>query len=426
MPRDVDGQFHKTVTSSGLRIITERHDDVESATVGVWVMAGSVYESQEELGIAHALEHLVFKGTRKRNVRQIAQLVDRMGGAMNACTDVEFVCYSTKVLAESLPLALEVMCEFLTEPLLTADDLDLEKRVIQEEIRGVQDNPEELIDEVFCSSIWEGSRWGRSTLGNNVSVSHLSVAGVRKFLRTYYVPSRVVVAAVGKVDHDIVVRLADKLLGDLPPAPEPGLRLPPRPRVRPHHVVLSREIEQAYLYCGTQAYSATDSRRHAAFLLDSVLTGGCSSRLFQEIREKRGLCYSVGGWCKQIGVAGFWTVATNVAPLQAPKVMSLISRELRKVRDEGVRAAELKRAKQMARAATLMADESSSRQMTRIAVCELYDGRQKSTREMLADMEGVTLDEVHQIAREIFVPETMNVVAVGPLDEPDALRVQLT
>ncbi|HEX8551224.1 MAG TPA: pitrilysin family protein [Abditibacteriaceae bacterium] len=418
----MDKNFQKTTLPNGLRIVTERHDNVHSATIGVWIEGGSVYEKEKERGLAHLLEHLVFKGTQKRSMMQIARAMDEIGGQMNAFTERELVCYHVKVLAEQTGFALELLCDFLARPLLREDDLELERGVVLEEIRSVEDAPEELVEDVFTESIWPRSRWGRAILGTEESVSNLSVEDMRGFMKAHYTPKNIVVAAVGDVHHDAIVRRAEKLLADLPKSP--AHRLPPAPAITANDVQLKRDTEQVHIICGTRGYSYQDENRYAGWLLDAILTGGYSSRLFQEIREKRGLCYNIGPLSASYRNAGFWAVETSVAPENARKTIQILGRELKKVREQGVGIAELKRAQTMTKINLLLSEESSSAQMTRIARNELCFGRQRTTEEILACVLAVSRDEVQAAAREIFSEEHFNLAAVGPLEEK--LHVELT
>jgi len=412
-----DSQFQKTTLPNGLRILTERHPYVHSATVGVWIVAGSIYEQDHERGLAHLLEHLVFKGTQRRSMHQIAATMDSIGGQMNAFTDREYVCYHAKVLSEHTPLALDLLCDLMIGPRLDADDLELEKGVVLEEIKSLEDTPEELVEDLFTETIWPRSRWGRSILGTPKSVAGCSADNVRDFMQRHYTPSNILVTAVGDVQHDDIVRRVTKLLRDLPGDGAAPRRIPRQPIVQAHRAQLSRDSEQVHLCCGTRAYAYTDPKRFAAWTLDTIMTGGSSSRLFQEIREKRGLCYNIGPLSVSYRAAGFWAVATSVAPETAERVLDLIGRELRRVKAKGVTSAELKRAHQMARANILLAEESSSYQMSRIARHELYYGRQKPTAEVLQEVLSVTADDVHQVANEMFDASLMNLAAIGPFED---------
>lgn len=409
--------FQQTTLPGGLRILTERHDSVHSATLGIWIEAGSVYEREDERGLAHLLEHLVFKGTESLSMAQIAAAMDSLGGQMNAFTEREFVCYHVKVLAEHTAQAMKLLCDFVARPTLDKDDLDLERGVVLEEIRSVEDSPEELVEDLFMETMWPRSRWGRSILGSEESVSDLTVEAMRDFRARHYTPRNVLVAAVGDVHHEHIVELCQKLLANLPKDQGAQHRLPAAPKTAPRQAQWTRDTEQVQICAGTKSYSAVDEKRYISWILDTILTGGYSSRLFQEIREKRGLCYSIGPMGATYRKAGFWGVATSVAPDQAPKVAKLIGNELRKIRDKGVTSTELKRAKQMARVNILLSEESSSAQMTRIARNELTLGRQKYSDEVLAAVMAVTLEDIQETAREMFAPGSLTMAALGPFEK---------
>ncbi len=413
----MDSQFRKSTLPNGLRVLSERHPHVHSATLGLWIEAGSIYEEGGQSGLAHLLEHMVFKGTASRSATKIAQLMDRIGGQMNAFTEREFVCFHVKTLAEHTDLALELLCQLATSPTLEPDDLEIEKSVVLEEIRSVEDVPEELAEDLFMSTLWPSSRWGRPILGDEKSVEKLSTADLRLFMKAHYAPRNVLVSAVGDVDHDRLVKRAARLLRDLPGDNEGARLVPPPPEIASSISMTARDVEQVHIVCGTRAYSNTDPRRFAAFTLDTILTGGYSSRLFQEVREKRGLCYSIGSVGAHYRDGGYWAVATSVAPESAVKTARLIGKELRRVKEKGVGKAELDRANQMTRANMLLSEESSSAQMSRIARNELCYGAQRSTQQVLADVLAVTREEIQAVAREMFSSDLMTVAAVGPFDK---------
>jgi predicted Zn-dependent peptidase len=418
-------QFKKTTMSDGLRVLTERHDHVPSATIGLWIEAGSVFERDDEDGLSHLLEHMVFKGTARRNASQIAAAMDAVGGQLNAFTERELVCFHARVLAEHAPLALELLCDFVTCPTLSAHDLEIEKGVILEEIKSVEDAPEELVEELFQQTIWPDSIWGRSILGNPKCVEKFSSRDVRSYLSTHYAPRHVLVAAVGNVEHDDIVQRATTLLQSLPGinlrnrdgGDQSSHRAPRAPKIKTGRAVVQRECEQVHLVAGTRGFDYRDEKRFAGWLLDAILTGGYSSRLFQEIREKRGLCYAISSFGASYRAASFWSVETSVAPESAEKVLELIGRELKKFKAKGASKSELQRAKDMMRAGILLSEESSSSQMSRIARNELYYGRQRSTEEVLADVLKVSLAEVQSAANEIFDPKAMNLAAIGPIGD---------
>jgi predicted Zn-dependent peptidase len=417
--------FRQTRRADGLRILTESRADVPSATLGIWIDAGSVYENDDERGLAHMLEHIVFKGTTRRSMTQLAAEMDALGGHTNAFTERELVCYHVKVLSEHLPRALDLLADLLTHPTMESDAIEVERGVILEEINGAEDAPEEYIEDLFTETIWKKSRWGRPILGTKESVSALQAADLRRFMATHYTPQNIVVAAAGDVDHERVVKLCERAFRDLPQsAASTGHATPPAPRVAQNNIQVTRETEQVHLCCGTRGTNYNDPKRFASWLLDSILTGGYSSRLFQEIREKRGLCYSIGPFSASYRRAGFWGVSTSVAPEEASRVVELIGKELRRIKEKPVGKAELKRAQEMMRINVLLAEESSAAQMSRIARNELYYGRQKSTDEVLSDISSVTAEQIQALANEMFDPRFLNLAAIGPF-EKDAPQLKL-
>lgn len=416
----MEQEFQKTAFPTGLRVLTERHEGVPSATIGVWVEAGAVFEKRAERGLSHLLEHMVFKGTARRNLQQIAATMDSIGGQLNAFTERELVCFHARVLAERAPLALELLCDFITCPTLGEHDLEIEKGVILEEISSVEDSPEEQVEELFQQTIWPRSAWGFPIMGAPENINKFTAQDVRNYMSNHYAPQNIVVTAVGDVEHDDIVQRTSDLLQSLP-----GSNLyrrekhvcPRVPRVVTRVAHQERDTEQVHLICGTKSYDYQDPKRFAGWLLDIILCGGYSSRLFQEVREKRGLCYNIGALSASYRKTGFWAIETSVAPETVGRVLDLIGRELKKVKTRGVTKAELERAKQMMRANLLLSEESSSAQMNRIARNEFYYGRQRSTQEVLTDIMNVTQEDVLAAANEIFDAETMNLTAVGPVVE---------
>jgi len=420
----MQAQFQKTTLPNGVRVLTERVEGAHSASLGVWFEAGCAHESEAQQGLAHLLEHMVFKGTRRHSMLRIALKMDDLGGGMNAFTEREFVCFHVKVLGEHLREALALMCEFATQPLIDSDLLEIEKGVVMEEIRGALDAPEERVEDLFLEQLWPASSWGRPILGQSATVEALQSGDLRDFMRHFYTPSRCVVAIAGDVRHEDAVKWTTKFLRDLPP--ENGATpLQDPPLVPAQSRTLRDDTEGVHLLLGAPAFGARDPRRFALWLLDSILTGGYSSRLFQEIREKRGLCYSLGGASANYRGGGYWALETSVAPENARKTVNLIGRELRRARDTGVREAELRRAKRMARINLLLAEESQTARMSRLARNELTWGEQHSPEETLAAFEGVSLEDVRSAAREVFRPDGFQLAALGPVPARMRLEVEL-
>jgi predicted Zn-dependent peptidase len=406
--------FQKSVLPNGVRVLSEAHPHAHSQTIGVWVEAGTVFETSQQAGMAHLLEHMVFKGTCELSTSQIANLVDSIGGQLNAFTDREFVCFHMKVLSEKAPVAVKLLCDLITCPLLKEADLELEKGVILEEIHGMEDTPEDLVEEMFQQKLWPRSRWSACILGNAASVRGATSDQLRQFMKQHYTPQRILVAASGNVDHEQLTAQVEKLLGHLRPAKNRRAALPAIPPVQAGTAALQRDTEQVHLCYGAPAFGCKDPRRFATWILETVLTGGFSSRLFQELREKQGLCYGIGAFSSAYRNAGFWGIETSTAPASAPKLAKLIGRELRRLKKHGITQTEWRRAVNMLRTNILLCDENPSSRMNRIARQELCHGRQFSSTEIIGKLEATSPEQVRELCYELFDPAKMNLAVVGP------------
>lgn len=407
--------FQKTVLSNGVRVLSESHPHAHSQTIGVWVEAGTVFETRRQAGMAHILEHMVFKGTDALSTAQIANLVDDIGGQLNAFTDREFVCFHIKVLSDKAAVAVKLLCDLITCPLLKEADLELEKGVILEEIHGMEDTPEDMVEELFQQNLWPRSRWSSCILGNAGSVQSTSSSQLREFMTAYYTPQRIIVAASGNVDHAKLAAKVEKLLGHLrQPQTTQRTALPAVPKGKMGNTYLERDIEQVHLCFGSPSFGCKDPRRFATWILETVLTGGFSSRLFQELREKQGLCYGIGTFSSSYRRGGFWSIETSTAPNTAPKLAKLIGKELRRLKKSGITKAEWQRAINMLRTNILLCDENPSSRMSRIARQELCHGRQFSSAEIINKLEFTTREQVYELSHELFDVAKMNLAMVGP------------
>ncbi len=420
----MQAQFKKTTLPSGVRVLTEKITGAQSASIGVWFEAGCAFESPREQGLAHLLEHMVFKGTKRHSMTRIAALMDDLGGGMNAFTEREFVCFHVKVLGDHLREALALMCEFATQPLLDEELLEIEKGVVLEEIRGSMDAPEERVEDLFLEQLWPASAWGRPILGQSETVAALVASDLRDFMHRFYAPSRCVIAVAGAVEHEKVVQWVEKFLRNLQQDGD-ATRLQNPPLAPSGNRIERDDTEGVHLLMGAPSFGATDERRFSLWLLDSILTGGYSSRLFQEVREKRGLCYSLGGASANFRAGGYWALETSVAPENARKTVAIIGRELAKIRENGVKDSELKRAKRMARINMVLSEESLGARMSRLARNEFTWGTQISLDETLERFERVSLADVRDIARQVFRAESFQMVALGPLPAKAKLEMAI-
>ncbi|WP_045741554.1 MULTISPECIES: pitrilysin family protein [Actinoplanes] len=413
---------NKTVLPSGLRIITEAIPTTRSAALGIWIGIGSRDETPELHGASHFLEHLLFKGTHKRTALQISAEIEAVGGETNAFTTKEYTCYYARVLDADLPLAVDVLCDAVADSLLEPADVETERGVILEEIAMHEDEPGDEVHDVFAQAILGDHPLGRLISGTPESITPMTRDAIDRFYRERYTAPEIVIAAAGNLDHDTVVRLVEKAVAgtalDTGPAQPAVTRAagPVVPVLAPQTVYVERDTEQAHIVLGGVGMGRHDQRRFALGVLNNVLGGGMSSRLFQEIREQRGLAYSVYSYAAQYADAGLVGVYAGCAPAKAPEVLDLIRAELARVAADGITAEELVRGKGMAKGSYVLGLEDTGSRMSRLAKSELLHGDLMSVDELLTRVDAVTLDEVRAVAAELFAGE-FSLAVVGPFDE---------
>jgi len=404
-----------TILPSGVRVLTEAMPAVRSATVGVWADVGSAAERPGERGISHVVEHMLFKGTARRTAREIAETMDGIGGNLNAFTDKESTCYYAKVMDRHLPLALDVLGDMFLHSTFDPEELAKEQKVILEEIKMYEDSPDELIHDLFIQTMWKGANLGDPTIGFADTVSAVTPDDLRAHMRNHYAPNSVIVAAAGNVDHDAFVAEVEKNFAGF--AGACALPVPEAPATTPNALFRHKESEQAHVVLGTRGLSAVDERRYALSVLDTILGGGMSSRLFQEIREKRGLVYSVYTFQASYRAAGLFGVYAGASAENVQKCVDVIGEQFAAVRERGVTEAELRLAKEHMKGSLTLSLESSSSRMIRLGRNEFAFGRQISTEEIEARVDAVTLDEVRGVAHELFAPANLGLCVLGPVDE---------
>jgi predicted Zn-dependent peptidase len=399
---------------SGLRLVTEAMPHVRSVTVGVWLTRGSRHESDPESGIAHFVEHMLFKGTTSRSAQQIAQQIDSIGGHLDAFTAKEFASYYLKVLDEHLPIAIDLLGDMVQRPAFAKDDVAREQSVILEEIKMVEDAPDDLVHEVFAQQFWRAHPLGRPILGTPDTVSSFTSEGLRGYFTPTYAASNLLIAAAGNLEHARLRDLIDAAFsgisrGAVPPAGEP-------PAITPGVVVRQKDIEQSHVCVGTRAYPQAHADRHATYVLNTILGGSMSSRLFQHIREDRGLAYAVFSNLATYSDAGMVTVYAGCATDKVREVVDLTLVELRALRDEPVPADELQRAKDHLKGSLMLSLENTASRMSHLARQQIYFGRHTSLDETLAEIDAVTSDAVQRAARDLFRPGEIVATVVGPSD----------
>jgi predicted Zn-dependent peptidase len=412
------GVVRRTTLPSGLRIISEQVPGQRSASIGVWVGVGSRDESPAVHGCSHFLEHLLFKGTPERSALDISVALDAVGGEFNAFTAKEYTCFHARVLDQDLPLAVDVLGDMITSSLITADDVDAERDVILDEIAMHDDDPDDVAHNLFASLAWGDSPLGRPIAGTAVTIEAMSRDQVRRFYQRHYRPERMVVSVAGNVEHAAVVRLvraAFSRRGFLAGTAAPMAKrqtLTPR-KVGTGIAEATRHFEQVNVVLGVQGLTRSDPRRFTLGVLNAALGGGTSSRLFQEVREKRGLAYSVFSFASQHVDAGLVGVSVGCLPNKLEQVLDVVRAELAKIAQDGIDAEELARGKGQLKGGLVLGLEDTASRMTRLGKSELVDDELLSIDEVLSRIDGVSLDDVRALAAELFSqPELMAIV--GP------------
>ncbi len=405
--------FERTVLPNGVRILTETIPSVRSVSVGAWVNAGSRDETTDEGGLSHFLEHLVFKGTAKRRGYQINQRMEAVGGYINAFTTKEQTCYYARGLDEHTGRALDTVLDLVTGPTLPPKEVEKEKDVVIEEIKMYEDNPEDHVFDYYEAAVYPDHPLGRPVIGTPESVRGFTPESVRGYLETHYAPNQLVVAVAGNVDHQKVVRETEKVLAHFERAPYEPVRTAPT-LYTPSDQTVARPIQQAHLVLGAPAWGAADPRRTVLALLNTVLGGGMSSRLNQNIREKYGYCYSVYSFVNQQADSGDVGVYIGVDATKVERARKLVIRELEKMAETAISAPMLARARQQLKGSIMLGLESMSNRMQRLGRVELVFGRYVSLDEVMAEVDEVTAEEVRAAAEELFDPRRLSSVAFVP------------
>ncbi len=418
---DLPSGVRRTVLRGGLRVVTEHMPGVRSAAVGVFVQVGSRDEAAQLNGASHFLEHLLFKGTPTRSAMDISAAFDEVGGEFNAYTAREYTCYHARVLDEDLPMALDVLGDMLTSSLVTAEDVEAEREVILDEIAMHDDDPDDVVHNLYAEKAWGATPLGRPIAGTVESIKTLTRAQITRYYRAKYRPENMVIAVAGNVDHATVVRQVRKAFGranflsDTSTRPQGVRRAERHKRCATGEIAASRPFEQVNLVLGVNGLVRTDERRYTLGVLNAVLGGGTSSRLFQEVRELRGLAYSVYSFASHYTDAGMFGVGVGCLPAKRDEVLSVVRDELIKLADHGISQEELERGKGQLRGGLVLSLEDSGSRMSRIAKAELLYDELPSLDEVIERIDAVTADDVQLLAKELFSqPETLAVV--GPLD----------
>lgn len=411
----------RTVLPSGLRIVTEEISSVRSAAVGIWANVGSRDESPSVAGASHFLEHLLFKGTKTRTALEISSSIESVGGEMNAFTGKEYTCFYARVIDSDLPMAIDVISDLITSSLVTETDVNAERKVVLEEIAMRDDDPSDLVHDLFSDTYYGDTQLGRSILGSVKSINEMSRKSVFNYYKKRYVPQDLVIAVAGNIKHKTVVEMIEKALSR-----DGFLDVTGTPQVRPNKAIkvkdqqsvglISRKTEQAHMFYGLAGVSREDDRRFTMGILSAALGGGMSSRLFQEIREKRGLAYSVYSYAQQFAGSGLLGFYAGCHPSKAVEVVEIIREVLHDVSENGMTTEEIARAKGAVKGSLVLSQEDSGSRMSNIGKSEIVYGEVMSFDEILKKISDVTPTGVRQLAGEILL-QRPTLALVGPFKD---------
>ena len=409
------GEVQSTVLDNGVRVLSEELDQFRSATVGIWVENGSRYETAPENGISHFLEHVFFKGTKRRSARKIAEEIEAVGGILNAFTGRELTCYYARVLGTDLPLALDVLGDVFCESTFPPDEIERERTVILSEIAESEDSPDQQAQQLFDNALWPGHALSRPICGTPDTVSGMQRDDFLKFIADRYRADRIVVAAAGSLEHDRLVDWASEALSGLSGVTEPPVLTVPHAATGLH--VHQRELEQVQMLLGVPGLSSLDERRFAAFVLNTAFGEGMSSRLFQEVREKRGKAYSIYSFLDSTLNAGSVGVYAALGADAVGEVVGVVRDEMLSLRDKGLEEGEFLRAKTQIKGSILLNLESCVSRMRRVAVNEIQLGRTLPIDEISQRIDAVTQDDVRDLAGELFGSQDLLVSLLGKVPE---------
>jgi predicted Zn-dependent peptidase len=417
--------IRRQVLPHGLTVITEQMEHIRSASIGIWLETGSRDETPQSNGISHFIEHMVFKGTKHRTAEEIARQVDSIGGNMDAFTSKECICFNVKVLDEHVPLALEILTDLVLYPNFTDEDIARERGVILEEIKMDEDNPDYLVHEIFTQNFWKDHPLGKPILGTKETVKKFERQAVLDTYTHRFAPGNIIVAAAGHLDHDQFVDLVVKHFEHLKPA-QNGFHSP-APKIVPRIVLRNKKaLEQVQLCIGVPAYPIAHEKRYAGYILNTLLGGGMSSRLFQNIRERQGLAYSIYSDLNPYRDTGCMAVYAGTSLASAAKVVQSVVGEFRDLKIKPVPEEELRRSKDQLKGSLMLSLESSTARMSNLARQEMYFDRFQDLDELVQKIEAVTADDLQSLAQEFFKTESVAVTVLGNLSGLKISRNQLT
>ena len=414
--------IQREVLPNGVRIVTENITYVHSVALGIWVGVGARDEGEPVRGISHVIEHMLFKGTPTRTAQQIADEIDSVGGDINAFTSKESTCYYARILSEHVPLAVDVLADMFLNSTLDSEEMGRELNVILEEIKRRDDEPDDLVHDLFTETLWPGHVLGKSVIGTPETVGALKPQDLRDYMGRRYTPDTIVVAAAGNLNHEEIVEMVRARFGHLTGSRADWRTSDAEPEPVAATAYIEKPIEQVNLVLGTNGYSQLADEKYTLSILDNVLGGSMSSRLFQEIREKRGLAYSVGSYTQNFREGGYFAVYAGTSADTASQVIDLVHAEFKNIRDNNITEKELSRAKNQFRGSIVMGQESMNNRMMRIGRNELTYDRVIPIDEIMGKINAATLDEVARVAHHLFGDDRYAMATVGPFQKGKAKK----
>ena len=407
--------YRKLILENGIRLVSERIPTLKSVTIGIWVNTGSRDESPAQAGYAHFIEHMFFKGTTARSATDISREIDALGGEMNAFTTRETTTYYVKILDQHLPEAIDLLADLFLRSRLGKKEIEKEKQVILEEIRMVQDDPEDLVQELHTKLTMGRHPLSRPILGRESTILRIRRQDLVEYIDTYYRPEEIVLAVAGNFNQQQLEKTMARTFGRYRPSASvpPGKRWPPE--LCGGAIVKQKPLEQVHLCLGLKGVAAGHKDRYAVYALNSVLGGGVSSRLFQEIREKRGLSYSIYSFLSGYSDGGTVTVYAGTQAREVERVLELVSREIRRLGRDGIDRHELKRTKEQMKGSLMLSLESSHSRMNKLAKDELIAGAHTTLEDMISEINALTEQQIFQVAQDLFAPQGRALTGLGPL-----------
>ncbi|MFZ7126105.1 MAG: M16 family metallopeptidase [Desulfobacterales bacterium] len=411
----MESAVHKTVLSNGVTIVTKDMPHVRSVSMGVWVNVGARDESPEENGLSHLIEHMIFKGTARRSAYQIAKEFDAIGGQTNAFTAMENTCYHARVMDRHLETMVDILSDIFLNSNFETNEIERERPVILQEIGMIEDSPEDFVHLLSGRNFWGDNPLGRSILGTPENIVRFDAEDIRGFFNRCYQPERIVISAAGNVDHERLVEMLRPAFESV--APGKGFPRRTAPETRSLIDVNHRQLEQVHICVSARGIATTDPRRYAFSLMNTIFGGNMSSRLFQEIREKRGLAYSVYSFISSYEDTGMFGAYVGVEPRNAQEATAVLIDELRRLGGEPIAEAELRDAKEYTKGSLLLAAESTDNQMVRLAQGEIYFGRHISLSEVIDQVDAVTPESILALAESLLAPNQLVVTTLGAVSE---------